>query len=343
MGATVGFLDDAVRSLQVPRAHVVRDVRAGLEAVIVLDDTTLGPAAGGVRTRAYPSAIAAVKDCARLAHAMTIKCALAGLDAGGGKAVVLDHDGLDRPRAFRALGEAVEALGGVFRTAGDLGTRADDLAAMAETTRYVHTEERDLAAAVGRGHAACVAACAAARGTSIDRLRVAVQGAGAIGAAVARALAARGARITIADVERTRAIALAGEIGAEIVPPEELLLAPCDVLAPCAIGGVIDGALAARIGAWAVCGAANNVFADDRAARVLHERGVLVIPDVLASAGAVIDGIGASVMGLPDRTPMIDALGDTAAALLREAAATGRTTTDLAHARARARIMAARA
>jgi leucine dehydrogenase len=117
------------------------------------------------------------------------------------------------------------------------------------------------------------------------------------------------------------------------------------VLAPCAIGGVIDGALAARLGAWAVCGAANNVFADDRAARVLHERRVLVVPDVLASAGAVIDGIGASVMGRADRAreAMIDALGDTAASLLRESAATGRTTTDLAHARARARIMAVRA
>src|SRR5262245_21890897 len=138
MSATVGTLEDAVRALQIPRAHVVRDVRAGLEAVIVIDDTTLGPAAGGVRTRAYPSAIDAARDAARLAHAMTIKCALAGLDAGGGKAVVVDHAGLDRPRAFRALGEAVEALGGAFRTAGDLGTHAADLAAMAETTRYVH-------------------------------------------------------------------------------------------------------------------------------------------------------------------------------------------------------------
>ncbi|HTJ41760.1 MAG TPA: Glu/Leu/Phe/Val dehydrogenase dimerization domain-containing protein [Kofleriaceae bacterium] len=344
MSATVGFLEDAVHSLQIPHAHVVRDVKAGLEAVIVIDDTTLGPAAGGVRTRAYPSAIAAVKDCARLAHAMTIKCALAGLDAGGGKAVVIDHAGLDRARAFHVLGEAIEALGGAFRTAGDLGTHAADLDVMASATRFVHTDERNLAAAVARGLAGCAIACADAHGGSgsIGEMRVAIQGAGAIGAAVARALAAHGARISIADVEAAREIAIAREIGCEIVRPEELLLSPADLLAPCAIGGVVDGALAARIPAWGVCGAANNVFADDRAAHVLHDRGVLVVPDVLASAGAVIDGIGASVMKLADRTPLIDALAATAGALLRESRDTGRTTTDLAHARARARIAAAR-
>src|SRR5215470_16766779 len=108
MSATVGTLEDAVATLGLPRARVVRDQAAGLEAVIVLDDTTLGPAAGGVRTRIYPTALAAVEDAARLARAMTIKCALAGLAAGGGKAVVVAHPGLDRPRAFRALGVVIE-------------------------------------------------------------------------------------------------------------------------------------------------------------------------------------------------------------------------------------------
>jgi leucine dehydrogenase len=197
---------------------------------------------------------------------------------------------------------------------------------------------------VARGLVGCVAACAAARGVTVDGLVVAVQGAGAIGAAVARALAARGASIVIADVDVARAHDLADALGAiaTVIAPDDVLAAEVDVLAPCAIGGVIDDATAAQVQAWAVCGAANNVFAGEQAVHVLHDRGVLVVPDVLASAGAVIDGIGASVMHLGDRTPLIDALGTTAAALLAESRATGRTTTELATSRARGRIAAAR-
>jgi leucine dehydrogenase len=309
------------------------DAASGLDAVIAIDDDTLGPAAGGVRTRAYASEAAAQADAQALARAMTIKCALAGLDAGGGKCVVRDHAGLDRPRAFRVLGAAIEDLRGAFRTAGDLGTRAEDLAAMAETTRYVHTDERGLAAAVARGLAGCIGALG-----PIEGARVAVQGAGAIGAAVVRELVARGAHVVVADLDRAKAEAT----GARVIDPSALFDQDVDVLAPCAIGGVIDEAIASHLRARAVCGAANNVFHGELAARVLHDRGVLVVPDVLASAGAVIDGIGASVMHLGDRTPLIDALAATAADLLRESRATDRTTTELAIARARARITAAR-
>jgi glutamate dehydrogenase/leucine dehydrogenase len=133
--------------------HLVlwRDAASGLEAVLVLDDLTRGPAAGGIRTWRYPSLEHAAADALRLARAMTLKCALAGLDAGGGKAVVLDHPGLDRARAFDVIGERVESLRGLFRTAGDLGTTAADLEVVARRTRYVHLGERDLAAAVARG------------------------------------------------------------------------------------------------------------------------------------------------------------------------------------------------
>ena len=258
---------------------------------------------------------------------------------GGGA----DHPGLDRARAFPILGERIEELGGLFRTAGDLGTTAADLAAMAARCRFVHTGERGLAAAVARGLAGCVAAAARVRGAEVAGLRVAIQGAGAIGSAVAHELAARGAAIVIADVTRDRAAAVAARVRGAVVAPDAILDADVDVLAPCAVGGVLDEAAAARVRAWAVCGAANNLIASPAAARVLHDRGVLVVPDVLASAGAVVDGIGASVMGLANRGPLIDGLADTAAALLAEAAATGRTTTELATERARARIAAARA
>jgi len=339
-------MEDLLARHGVERLVAVRDASSGLFAVIVLDDVTLGPAAGGVRTRAYASVEDGIADAARLARAMTVKCALAGLAAGGGKAVVFDRPGLDRPRAFAVLGERIAELGGLFRTAGDLGTTAADLAAMATTCRWVHTDEPHLAAAVARGLVRCVEACvrlrrgdaARAGPTDLTGLRVAVQGCGAIGGAVAEALAARGVVLTIADVDATRAAAVAARTGAQVVPVDRLLTGDADVVAPCAIGAAVDVNVARELRAWALCGAANNVLADEETARVLAARGVAVVPDVVASAGAVIDGIGASVMGLADRTPLIDALGDTAHALLVEAARTGRTSHELAVERARTRI-----
>ncbi|HEU5055883.1 MAG TPA: Glu/Leu/Phe/Val dehydrogenase dimerization domain-containing protein, partial [Kofleriaceae bacterium] len=176
----------------------IDDRATGLRAAIAIDSTALGPAAGGVRTRGYPSFADAQADARALARAMTLKCAVAGLDAGGGKVVVWDHGAWDREAAFERLGEAVEALGGAFRTAGDLGTSAADLAAMARRCRHVHLDETNLAASVARGLLGCAEACLARRRAAWDGLRVAVQGAGAIGSACARAFAARGARLLVA-------------------------------------------------------------------------------------------------------------------------------------------------
>lgn len=324
------------------RVVLWRDPPSGLSAALVLDDLTLGPAAGGVRTRAYPGLDAAIAEASALARAMTRKCALAGLAAGGAKAVVLDHPGLDRPAAFRALGRLVGELGGIFRTAGDLGTTSADLAAMAETCPYVHPEERGLAEAVARGLVGCARACARARGRDLAGLAVAVQGCGSIGAAVARALHAEGAALIVADLDPRRAEQVSRETGATITDPQAILRAPVDLLAPCALGGVLTADVARTLPAWAVCGAANNILAAPDVAELLRARGILHVPDVVASAGAVVEGIGRTVMGLADRRPLIDALGRTAAELLAESAATGLTTEALAERRALARLAAAR-
>jgi leucine dehydrogenase len=281
---------------------------------------------------------AAVDDACRLARAMTIKCALGGLDAGGGKCVVIDHPGLDRPAAFAALGDRFEELGGLFRTAGDLGTTAADLAAMAARCRYVHTDESGLATSVARGLLRCVEACAEVRGTPVDRLSVAVQGAGAIGAAVCRVLAGAGARVVVADIDGAQAARIAGEVGGSVGEPGSILASDVDIVAPCAVGGVIDRAAASALRAWAVCGAANNILSDDGAEDELVRRQILFVPDVIASAGAVVDGIGASVMGLVDRAPLIDRLGATARELLLEHRRSGRPFTEIAEMRARARL-----
>ncbi|MBX3248032.1 MAG: Glu/Leu/Phe/Val dehydrogenase, partial [Myxococcales bacterium] len=300
-------LPDAVAEVIAPFApeRVVRVAEPSLDLVayIVLDSTALGPAAGGVRTKAYASEADAALDACRLARSMTYKCALGGLDAGGGKAVVLASPSLDRARAFELLGERVEALGGAFRTAGDLGTTADDLAAMARRTAYVHTDTPSLAASVGRGVLRCVEACAALEGHDVRGLRVAVQGCGDIGGAVADALAAAGASLLVADLDAQRAGEVAARTGAEVVAPDAILDAAVDVVAPCAVGGAIDESVAERLRAWAVCGGANHVVASEAVDVLLHHRGIAFVPDVISSAGAVIDGVGHMVMGIADRGP----------------------------------------
>lgn len=279
----------------------------------------------------------------KLARAMTIKCALAGLDAGGGKAVVLDHEHLQRPLAFQRLGERIEELGGIFRTAGDLGTTSDDLHNLARKTQYVHINEADLSGAVAQGVMVAMQACAHLHGHSgIHGLRIAVQGCGAIGSAVARRLTAAGARVIIADIDSERATQFAGAVDAELASPEQILTLDVDIVAPCAIGGVLTQDIAVDIRAWAVCGAANNILGDDRAEQILTRRDILFVPDVVASAGAVIEGVGVSVMKLADRAPLIERIHTTTRTVLEKALAENRLPSEVAEAMAWERIQSAK-
>lgn len=331
-----------MRELDREKAHrVLRvdDAPSGLRAFIVLDDLSLGPAAGGVRTRAYESDAAALQDGRALARAMTLKCALGGLSAGGGKAVVLDHPDLDRPRAFRALGEAIASLDGAFRTAGDVGTGGDDLASMAEACPWVHTEERSLAASVARGLIASLrGALGAWEIPPIEGRSALVQGVGSIGSAVTRALRAQDLEVYLSDLDGDRANALASETGAHVRPPEALFAQRADLVIPCALGGVIDEQLASALETAVVCGGANNLLASREAEAILDARGVAYVPDIISSAGAVIDGIGEGVMGLADRGPLIEALEDVARGVLTEAREGSRLPTEVAESWAKRRL-----
>ncbi len=322
--------------------HSVVDPECGLEAWIVLDNLRLGPAAGGIRTRPYESGEAARREAAQLARMMTIKCALADLPAGGGKGVVRVREGWNRTLAFEKLGAFIESLEGRFRTAGDLGTGPADLLAMARATRWVHAEESALAAASGRSALRCMEAIAARWGQeSVRGLSVLVQGCGAIGGAVATALGAAGARVQVCDLDPERARKVADLCQGEVVPIEEALLRQVDIVSPCAVGGVVNTQVATALQARGLCGGANGILEDEATDQILFERGILHVPDALASAGAVVAGLGRSLMGLSDPGPKIDRLGLVAAEILEGSARTGRPSGRVALERARSRLNAA--
>ena len=300
------------------RVIEVRAPECGLVAFIVLDSQVLGPAAGGVRTLPYPSESDALADARRLARAMTLKCAISGLPAGGGKAVVMDHPALNREEAFRRLGEAVQRLGGAFRTAGDAGTTEADLRTMAKVCDYVHLDGGALSAAVARGLLSCLtAACDVRDDITWPDTTVAIQGCGAIGGAVAKMLNQQGAALTLTDIHTSRLQGLCRELDARAVAPDAFFSMDAAICSPCALGGVVTASVARTLSARIVCGAANNIMGDDDAEAILFHRGITLVPDVIASAGAVVAGIAQTVMGLEDPSPLIDRLGETTKEVLK--------------------------
>lgn len=326
--------------------QIVRDRRAGALAVVAVHDTALGPAHGGIRRRAYPGLGAAVADAVALATAMTWKCALAGLPAGGGKVVLLDQPGLDRAAAYRRVGQAIAALGGQFRTGPDVGTTSEDLSQVSAETSFVSTGiggEGDLGLATARGVEAAMQALVEQLGADWHGLRVALQGLGSVGMALAELLAQRGVRLVVADVDPNRAAAVQQRLGAEVVAPSAIASVRCDVFSPCAFGGVLTVAAADAMQARGVCGAANNQFADPAAAARFAARGILVVPDFVANAGAVIAGLTFAHDGRPVRPERLARIGATARQVLVQAAAAGLPPDQVALTMAKERVAQARA
>lgn len=264
---------------------------------IALHDDTLGRPMGGTRMKVYPAPADGLRDAHRLAEGMTHKWAGAGIGLGGGKAVLAMPrvlDGPERQGLLRRYGRLVQSLGGSFATGQDLGTTPEDMATIAGETRFVHgvggADVADPGPYTARGVFAAVGAVARRLWGSSELAgrRVLVQGVGDVGEPLARRLREAGAELVLSDVDEARAAALAAELGTETVAPSGVYGTPCDVFAPCAIGGVLNSETVPRLACSAVCGSANNQLDRPEDADLLHERGILYAPDYIANSGGAI-------------------------------------------------------
>jgi leucine dehydrogenase len=337
--------------------HAFHDAASGLNALIAIHSTALGPASGGVRMWTYPDDQAAIDDALRLSRAMSYKNAMAGLALGGGKAVIIGDSRQGKtPALFEALGRAVESLGGAYWGAEDVGVSPADLAHARRATRYMAGLEGHPAASgdpspvtaegVRRGIALCVRR---ALGKPLAEVTVAIQGVGHVGAILAEKLAADGARLVICDVDAGAAEAVARRTGAKAVASEAIFDAPADVFAPCALGGAISAATLPRLQARVIAGGANNQLAGPEVGQALFERGVLYAPDFVINGGGIINVAG-EIRAL-DRGEAFDpawveakvaAMIETLAEVLDRSAAERRPADQVAVRMAKERIAAAR-
>ena len=280
--------------------HAFTDEKTGLKCIIAVHSTARGPAAGGCRMWPYASAELALDDALRLSRAMSYKNAMADLELGGGKAVIIGDSRTQKtPALFEAFGRAVDAVCGKYWTAEDVGVSPSDLVAARKHTRYVAGLEGHAAASgdpspvtaegVFRGIQLCVKR---ALNRDLDGVTVAIQGVGHVGGFLADKLAAAGAKLVVTDVNEELLREVAGRTGARIVSPGAIFDAEADVFAPCALGGAVTSETLVRLSAKVIAGGANNQLADAEVGRELYRRGVLYAPDYVINGGGIINVAG---------------------------------------------------
>ena len=279
--------------------QLVHDRGSGLTAIIALHSTHLGPGAGGTRFWHYAHAQGAMRDALRLSRGMSYKNAMAGLPMCGGKAVVLlDAERTKTPDMLAAFGDAIDALGGRYVTAEDVGASEDDMVAISRRTPHVcglPAGEGELGGDPGPFTAMGIflgikAAVAHKLGKdSLEGVRVALQGCGSVGGGVARLLAGEGASLTLADIDPSRAKALARKLGADAIEADAVMSVACDVFSPNALGAILDEQGIGRLDCAIVAGGANNQLARREHGHLLAERGILYAPDYVINAGGIIN------------------------------------------------------
>ncbi len=274
------------------------DPSCGYRGIIAVHSTALGPALGGTRFWQYASDEDAVTDALRLSRGMTYKNAVAGLDLGGGKSVILgDNRTTDREAIFRAHGRFVESLGGRYITAEDVGTGTADMDFVhMETEHVAGLKERsgDPSPVTAHGVFRSIQASAKQRWGSDDLTGkvVAIQGCGNVGRHLAGELHEAGARLIVSDIDPERAARVAKETGAEVVQGDEIYSVKADIFAPCALGGIINDDTLTKFKVEVIAGGANNQLLEPRHGDQLESMGMQYAPDYVANAGGVINVFG---------------------------------------------------
>jgi leucine dehydrogenase len=334
---------------------VGRGERSGLYAIVAIHSTTLGPALGGARLWSYEALGDAIADALRLSEAMTHKAAAAGLELGGGKAVLCappdrELSAEERHDLLLDLGDAVESVEGRYVTAEDVGTSAADMTVIAERTDHVvglppeAGGSGDPSPVTARGVERAIRACCEHRygSSELAGRTVVVIGLGHVGEALAGRLRAAGAELVVSDIDASKR-QLADLLGARWVEPDDAIAAECEVLAPCALGGAISAETIDRLHSEIVCGSANNVLASDSLAAELDRRGILYAPDFIANAGGLINVYG-ELQGLEhgELDQLVDGIGGALGRVFEHAAEHSITPLEAARAVARRRLDAAR-
>ncbi|MEP1422422.1 MAG: Glu/Leu/Phe/Val dehydrogenase dimerization domain-containing protein [Erythrobacter sp.] len=275
--------------------HVVRDHASGLTAIIAVHSTHLGPGAGGTRFWHYPNPKDGLRDALRLSRGMSYKNAMAGLPAGGGKAVLLADDAHTKTaEMLAAFARAVEGLNGRYITAQDVGMSQDDMVTLKSHTDHVAGlpgQGGDPGPYTARGVFLGVKAAAErALGVADMRgVRVAVQGLGSVGGGLAHYLAKEGAELILADINQDRATAMAEKLGGIAVSTDAILSAEADIVSPNALGAIITEQSIDALKAKVIAGGANNQLATGSEGKMLQERGILYAPDYVINAGGIIN------------------------------------------------------
>jgi glutamate dehydrogenase/leucine dehydrogenase len=328
------------------------DEATGLRAIVALHSTVLGPGLGGTRFYPFPDEEAALVDVCRLAKGMTYKHAAAGLDQGGGKAVIIGDPATLRTDALiRAYARFVDGLAGRYVTAEDVGTTQADMDLIRSLTPHVSGVSEHLGGSGDPSPATALGVLWAIKavgerlwgdGSLADR-HVCINGVGKVGGALADHLHAEGARLTVADVRPEATAAVVARTGATVVAPDRAHAVECDVYSPCALGGALSQATIPELRCRAVVGSANNQLATPQDDQRIAASGVLYAPDYVANAGGVINI--AHERGGYDRAraeERIRGIHDTVLRVLDLAAAEGISTAAAADRLAEDRIEAAR-
>ncbi|UCE54164.1 MAG: Glu/Leu/Phe/Val dehydrogenase [Desulfobacterales bacterium] len=293
----MNFIFNYMQKYDYENLFLCQDKALNFRAIIAIHDTTLGPATGGCRMWRYDNEIDAIEDALRLARGMTYKYAAAGVNLGGGKAVIMGDPNLkDREPIFRTLGKFINRLGGKYITGEDVGTTLKDMEYIRMETEYVVTLPTylggagDIAPMTAFGTIRAMQACCnrVYGSDSLAGKKVAVQGLGAVGHNVVAQLHELSADLMVTDIDPIKVDAMVSKYGVQQLAPDAIYNAKYDIFCPCALGSIINDETLNQLQCKIICGAANNQLAEERHGELLEKKGMVYAPDYITNAGGTI-------------------------------------------------------